>query len=40
MKKIFPSSVRSDMEKVYKDGTIERLSLEIKEQTKLYFHNK
>lgn len=40
MKKIFPSSVRIDMEKVYKDGTIERLSLEIKEQTKLYFHNK
>jgi len=38
MKIIFPSSVRNDMDKVHVDGTIERLQLGIKEQTKLYFH--
>jgi len=38
MKKIFPYSVRKDMDKVHQDGTIERLSLDIKEQINLYFH--
>lgn len=38
MKNIFPRSVRNDMNNVYVDGTIERLELDIKEQTKLYFH--
>ena len=38
MKNIFPKSVRSDMDKVYTDGTIERLQLDIQEQTKLYFN--
>lgn len=37
MKNIFPSDVRNDMEKVQYDGTIERLQLDIKQQTKLYF---
>lgn len=38
MKNIFPSSVRNDMEDVHNDGTIERLKLDIEQQTKLYFH--
>ena len=38
MKNIFPKSVRKDMDDVYTDGTIERLELEIEQQTKLYFH--
>ena len=38
MKQIFPYSVRKDMDKVHQDGTIERLSLDIKEQINLYFH--
>lgn len=38
MKNIFPNSVRNDMNNVHNDGTIERLQLEIKQQTKLYFH--
>ncbi len=38
MKNIFPSSIRNDMEKVYTDGTVERLGLEVEEQAKLYFH--
>ena len=38
MKNIFPSSVRNDMDDVYTDGTIERLQLDIEQQTKLYFH--
>jgi len=38
MKNIFPKSVRNDMEKVHIDGTIERLSIEVLEQVKLYFH--
>jgi len=38
MKNIFPSSVRNDMEDVHTDGTIERLKLDIEQQTKLYFH--
>ncbi len=38
MKNIFPNSVRNDMDSVYDDGTIEKLQLEIDEQTKLYFH--
>jgi len=38
VKNIFPKSVRNDMDKVHYDGTIERLHLDIEEQTKLYFH--
>lgn len=38
MKNIFPNSVREYMNNVHTDGTIERLQLEIKQQTKLYFH--
>lgn len=38
MKNIFPSSVRNDMDDVHTDGTIERLELDIEQQTKLYFH--
>ena len=38
MKNIFPRSVRNDMDEVHNDGTIERLQLEINQQTKLYFH--
>ena len=38
MKNIFPNSVLKDMEQVHLDGTIERLELEIEQQTKLYFH--
>ena len=38
MKNIFPYSVRSDMDKVYTDGTVEKLNLDIEQQTKLYFH--
>lgn len=38
MKKIFPSSVRNDMDKAHKDGTIERLQLDIQKQVNLYFH--
>lgn len=38
MKNIFPKEVRKEMEKVHSDGTIERLMLDIDNQTKLYFH--
>ena len=38
MKNIFPKSVRNDMKNVYTDGTIERLSLSVEQQTRLYFH--
>ena len=38
MKNIFPSSVINDMDDVHTDGTIERLELDIEQQTKLYFH--
>lgn len=38
MKNIFPDSVRNDMDEVHADGTIERLELDIEQQTKLYFH--
>ncbi len=38
MKHIFPNSVLRDMENIHTDGTIERLSLEIKNEVDLYFH--
>ncbi len=38
MKNIFPRSVRNDMDEIYNDGTIERLQLDIQQQTELYFH--
>jgi len=40
MKNIFPSSVRTDMNHVHTDGTIERLQLDIWQQIKLYYHLK
>ncbi len=38
MKNIFPYWVRQDMKSVDTDGTKQKLSLEIEEQAKLYFH--
>ena len=38
LKKIFPKSVRKDMENIYNDGTSEKLNLEIEEQANLYFY--
>jgi len=38
IKNIFPRGVRNQMEKVYSDGTVERLGIEVEEQAKLYFH--
>lgn len=38
MKKLFPLSVRNDMNKCHFDGTVEKLSIEVEEQAKLYFH--
>ena len=38
MKNIFPSNVRENIENANTDRTIEKLQLEIDEQTKLYFH--
>ena len=38
MKYLFPKSVLKDMDKVHIDGTIEKLSLEIEQDVKLYFH--
>ena len=37
MKNIFPHSVRSDMEKIYSDGIVEKLQMDIDRQVKLYF---
>ena len=39
MKELFDKSVIDDMEKIYKDGSLEKLQLEINEQISLYFHN-
>lgn len=39
MDSMFPRSVRNAMDKIYDDGTVEVLQLEIDEQTKLYFSN-
>ena len=38
MKNLFPGSVRTQMKKIHKDGTFERLELQINEQVDLYFH--
>lgn len=38
METLFPYSVRKDMEKVYYDGTSDRLHMDIQKQVKLYFH--
>ncbi len=38
LKRIFPYSVRKKIDDIHTDGTIERLSLDIEKQTKLYFH--
>ena len=39
MEKLFPKTVRDDMDKVQNDGTVERLSRDIQKQVNLYFHN-
>lgn len=39
MKSIFPSSVSNDMDKIQEDGTMEKLELDIRKQTELYFQN-
>lgn len=38
MKFLFPRRVRKEMENVHRDGTYERLKLQIEEQVKLFFH--
>lgn len=38
IKEIFPKIVRNSMNSVYKDGTYERLRLDIQQQAKLFFH--
>ena len=38
MKDMFPKYVLDKMDLVHRDGTIEKLSLDIKEQVNLYFH--
>lgn len=38
MKNMFDKYVRSDMEKIHTDGTIDMLEMEVEEQAKLYFH--
>lgn len=38
MKKLFPSSVIKDMNQIHKDGTYEKMQLDIEEQVQLYFH--
>jgi len=38
MKRIFPSSVRNDMEDIHTDGTIEELSADIQNQVEEYFN--
>lgn len=39
MKNIFPNSILKDINSVYSNGTIEKLSLEIKNEVNLYFHD-
>jgi len=38
MKSIFPRSVRNDMNKIYTDGTMEELKLDIQKQVEEYFN--
>lgn len=38
MEKIFPKSVRKNMEKIRQDGTIEKLKWIVQENVNLYFH--
>ena len=35
---MFDRHVRTQMESVYSDGTIDMLEMEVREQAKLYFH--
>ena len=35
---LFPASVIKEMKKLHKDGTFERMQLDIEEQVQLYFH--
>ena len=38
IKRIFPKSIINKIKSVNRDGTIEKLALEIQKQVKLYFH--
>ena len=38
MKKIFPKSIRKDVQNSPIDGTVDKLIVEVEEQAKLYFH--
>ncbi len=38
IKKIFPRTVRNNMDKIHTDGTIEKLKTDIQKQVNLYFH--
>ena len=38
IKDMFTWSVRNSIDKVHRDGTIDKLSLDIEEQVKLYFN--
>ncbi len=38
MKRLFPYTVRKEMDNVHYDGTIDKLELDIKRQVNLYFH--
>ena len=38
MKELFPKSVINEMNKLYKDGSFEKLEIEIDEKKQLYFH--
>lgn len=40
MKNLFPKEVRKNMEQFYKDGTYERLKLQVNKDVNLYFHQK
>ena len=39
MKNLFPKSVIKQMENIHKDGTFERLQIQVNEQIKLYFND-
>lgn len=37
MKRLFPKSVRKDMDNIYKDSTYEKLEFDIEEQKDNYY---
>ena len=38
IQKIFPRSIRNEIENIHKDGTIEKLLLENQQKAKFYFN--